>query len=87
MSDTREQIIEQMARAVGTYQGHSFAEHGDRGIATAAMPIAIRAATSRVRDALAEVQFDLSYDDRTKVVAVDDILPTLAQIDAEWGQR
>ena len=85
MPETREQIIERMAQRVAAYQGHSFAEHGDRGIAAKALPVAVKSVTDRVRSAIDEVVFDLSFDDRTEVVAVDDILPVLDQIDAELG--
>ncbi len=85
MPETREQIVELMAQRVAAYQGRSFAEHGDRGIAAKALPVAVKAVTDRVRDAIDEVVFDLSFDDRTRVVAVDDLLPALDRIDAELG--
>ena len=83
MPDTREQIIERMARAIALKRGRGFAEQEDRILATAALAVVGRSITGRVRDAIDEVLFDLSFDDRTEVVAVADILPVLDQIDAE----
>lgn len=51
MPDTREQIIERMARAIALKRGRGFAEQEDRILATAALTVVGRSITGRVRNA------------------------------------
>ena len=87
MPDTREQIIERMAEVIRDVQAVRFVSPLHRELAGSVLPIVVGAVTDQVRSAIDEVVFDLSFDDRTRVVAVDDLLPVLDQIDAELGGK
>jgi hypothetical protein len=93
---TRDQLIEQMVAAAhdarcrfhteqGELLGHTGFVMSTERDAEDMLTVAVKAVTDRVRDAIDEVVFDLSFDDRTRVVAVDDLLPALDRIDAELG--
>lgn len=86
MPDTREQIISQAIKA-SHYTLSPDTRHIVMGVADSAVRMTTKAVTDRVRSAIDKVVFDLSFDDRTLVVAVDDLLPALDQIDAELGGK
>ena len=90
MPDTREQIIEQMARAewgiVWPNSDPALASREFIRTTAAALPIAVRAVTARVRELhhMVEVEFgDLLLPDLRALIR--DTHALLDQIDAEWG--
>ncbi|PFG17222.1 hypothetical protein ATK74_1785 [Propionicimonas paludicola] len=82
MPETREQIIERMARAEwGVIWPNSDPDLMGMGFVSAtaaALPVAVKAVTDRVRGGLRDAAFQ-------GLVTTDDLLALLDQIDAELG--
>lgn len=100
MPETREQIIERMAGAIRGAQCVPCVGPIQRLLARAALPVAVKAVTDRVREA-AEIDFSVwlregakvvrvttrrdGYEVTESMIRVKDLKATLDQIDAELG--